>query len=103
MHRSATAVAGIALAAVLSGLGAAPAGAAPATSTPAASISRVQSQEPCRRTLPHYPEVHPGERSRAVRVLQCVINDTSLGPIVVDGWYGPQTRGAVRRLWGAFE
>jgi peptidoglycan hydrolase-like protein with peptidoglycan-binding domain len=108
MHRSATALAGLALATILSGVGAPSAHAvfptATTTETAAtAATARAQSHESCRRTLPRYPKVRPGERSRAVRVLQCVINDTSLGPIAVDGWYGPQTRGAIRRLWGAFE
>ena len=102
MHRSATALAGLALATILSGVGTSPVHAASPTPAPAAT-ARVQGPEPCRRTLPHYPKVRPGERSRGVRVLQCVINDTSLGPITVDGWYGPETRGAIRRLWGAFE
>jgi lysozyme family protein len=30
-----------------------------------------------------------------VRTLQCAINDTGLGPVVVDGYYGPQTKAAL--------
>src|SRR4051794_39788111 len=49
----------------------------------------------CRRTLPSYPVLHPGDRRPAVRTLQCAINDTGLGPVVVDGYYGPQTKKAL--------
>ena len=57
----------------------------------------------CRRTLAHYPVLHPGDRRRAVRTLQCALNDLGEGPVVVDGWYGPQTRAAVRRVERGFE
>jgi peptidoglycan hydrolase-like protein with peptidoglycan-binding domain len=45
--------------------------------------------------LPAYPELDPGDRSPAVRTLQCAINDLGLGPVVVDGYYGPQTKKAL--------
>lgn len=52
----------------------------------------------CRRTLPHYPELDPGDRRPAVRTLQCLVNDIGLGPVVVDGYYGPQTKDALTRI-----
>lgn len=57
----------------------------------------------CHRTLAHYPVLRPGARRPAVRTLQCVLNDDGYGPVAVDGWYGPQTRRAVRRVEGGFE
>ena len=60
----------------------------------AADGSTASSQE-CRRTLPAYPELDPGDRARAVRTLQCAINDLGLGPVVVDGYYGPETKKAL--------
>lgn len=57
----------------------------------------------CHRTLAHYPTLLPGDRRSAVRTLQCVLNDDGYGPVVVDGYYGPQTRSAVRRVEGGFE
>jgi peptidoglycan hydrolase-like protein with peptidoglycan-binding domain len=52
----------------------------------------------CRRTLAHYPLLDPGDRRPAVRTLQCTINDLGLGPVVVDGYYGPQTKKALTRV-----
>ena len=57
----------------------------------------------CRRTLPAYPEIEPGTTSRAVRTLQCVLNDTQFGPVTVDGFYGPETKAAIKELTGNFE
>lgn len=57
----------------------------------------------CQRTLASYPVLHPGARGPAVRALQCLLNDNHLGPVAVDGWYGPQTRAAVTRLESGFE
>lgn len=57
----------------------------------------------CHRTLAQYPVLHPGDRRPAVHTLQCALNDAGYGPVVVDGWYGPQTRAAVRRVEGGFE
>jgi peptidoglycan hydrolase-like protein with peptidoglycan-binding domain len=57
----------------------------------------------CHRTLAHYPVVNPGERSQAVRTLQCLLNDDGYGPVAVDGFYGPQTRAAVTRVEDGFE
>ena len=47
--------------------------------------------------------VHRGDRSAAVRTLQCLLNDDGYGPVAVDGWYGPQTRAAVTRVEDGFE
>jgi len=49
----------------------------------------------CRRTLASYPALDPGDRGPAVRTLQCVMNDLGLEPVVVDGYYGPQTKNAL--------
>jgi len=49
----------------------------------------------CRRTLEAYPELDPGDRAPAVRTLQCAINDLGLGPVAVDGFYGPETKKAL--------
>jgi peptidoglycan hydrolase-like protein with peptidoglycan-binding domain len=57
----------------------------------------------CRRTLATYPTLHPGDRRPAVRTLQCALNDLGPGHVVVDGFYGPQTRRAVARIEGQFE
>jgi peptidoglycan hydrolase-like protein with peptidoglycan-binding domain len=65
----------------------------PATAGPAA-VANVA----CKRTLPSYPELDPGDRGPAVRTLQCAINDLGLGPVVVDGYYGPQTKKALRKV-----
>ena len=76
-------------------------GASAAAVVPAASSSVVKPE--CRRTLPAYPEIQPGTTSRAVRTLQCVLNDTQFGPVTVDGFYGPETRAAIKRLTDNFE
>ena len=52
----------------------------------------------CRRTLGSYPSLDPGDRRPAVRTLQCAINDLGLGPVAVDGYYGPQTKNALTPL-----
>ena len=57
----------------------------------------------CNRTIAHYPVLLPGARRPAVRTLQCVLNDDGYGPVAVDGFYGPQTRAAVRRVEDGFE
>lgn len=57
----------------------------------------------CDRTLSTYPILRPGSSGRAVRALQCFLNDAGYGPVVVDGQYGPQTRAAVARLESASE
>ncbi len=56
----------------------------------------------CRRTLATYPTLHPGDRGPAVRTLQCALNDLGR-QVVVDGYYGPQTRRAVARIEANFE
>ena len=72
------------------------AGAGPA---PAAAGVRTQ----CHRTLPSYPILRPGDRKPAVRTLQCSLNDLGLGPVTVDGLYGPQTKAAVKKIVDGFE
>lgn len=57
----------------------------------------------CRRTLPAYPQLAPGDREPAVRTLQCAINDLGFGPVTVDGHYGPETRKALTPLVNARE
>jgi peptidoglycan hydrolase-like protein with peptidoglycan-binding domain len=57
----------------------------------------------CHRTLAHYPVLLPGDRRPAVRTLQCALRDAGYGPVVVDGFYGPQTRVAVARVEAGFE
>lgn len=59
--------------------------------------------EQCRRTLAAYPVLVPEDRGPAVRTLQCSLNDVGVGPVVVDGHYGPQTRAAVREVVDGFE
>ena len=83
------------------GLVAAPTPTADAAPAPAVAHARVQ----CHRTLPSYPTLRPGDRGRAVRTLQCSLNDLGLdvGPVVVDGSYGPQTKRAVRENVDGFE
>ena len=68
-----------------------------------AAPAAAEAQAPCRRTLPAYPEIEPGTTSRAVRTLQCVLNDTQFGPVTVDGFYGPETKAAIKELTGSFE
>jgi peptidoglycan hydrolase-like protein with peptidoglycan-binding domain len=57
----------------------------------------------CHRTLPTYPVLRPGDRGRSVATLQCALNDVGVGPVVVDGFYGPQTKAAVRKIVDTFE
>ena len=57
----------------------------------------------CSRTLPTYPVLRPGDRGRSVRSLQCALNDVGVGPVVVDGRYGPQTKAAVKEIVDGFE
>lgn len=64
----------------------------------AGSVAATVSATGCQRTLSNYPTVWPGDRGPAVSTLQCVLNDAGFGPVVVDGWYGPQTRAAVLRI-----
>jgi peptidoglycan hydrolase-like protein with peptidoglycan-binding domain len=73
-----------------------------ASAAPAAQQSSARTGS-CHRTLAHYPVLHPGDRRPAVRTLQCALNDAGYGPVVVDGFYGPQTRRAVSRVEGGFE
>jgi peptidoglycan hydrolase-like protein with peptidoglycan-binding domain len=82
---------------VASMLAAAPAQAAPAP------LHVAHRAAQCQRTLPSYPILHLGDRSPAVRTLQCSLDDLGLGPVVVDGYYGPQTRKAVYRIVSHFE
>ena len=62
-----------------------------------------QERATCHRTLAAYPRLAPGAQGRAVRTLQCVLNDAGFGPVTVDGDYGAQTRAAVKRVFGTFE
>jgi peptidoglycan hydrolase-like protein with peptidoglycan-binding domain len=97
LHRTAALLAPAALlAALLAGLLAPPAEAA---RPPVAAAPRVQ----CHRTLPSYPILQLGDRGPAVRTLQCSLNDLGLGPVVVDGYYGRQTRRAVWKIVSNFE
>jgi peptidoglycan hydrolase-like protein with peptidoglycan-binding domain len=59
----------------------------------------------CQRTLPSYPVLRPGDRGQAVRTLQCSLNDLDLevGPVLVDGYYGPETKAAVKEIVDGFE
>ena len=79
------------------GLSAPPAPAAP----PDGDLGVAKAQ--CRRTLPAYPEIEPRTTSRAVRTLQCVLNDTQFGPVTVDGFYGPETKAAIKSFTDNFE
>jgi len=72
-------------------------------STPEVAHASTSTTGPCRRTLPSYPILHLGDRGRAVRTLQCSLNDLDLGPVVVDGYYGRQTRRAVWQIVKNFE
>jgi peptidoglycan hydrolase-like protein with peptidoglycan-binding domain len=65
---------------------------------PASAQAPHAGKAECRRTLPAYPELDPGDRAPAVRTLQCAINDLGFGPVVVDGYYGPQTKKALKKL-----
>ena len=57
----------------------------------------------CQRTLASYPILTPGDRKPAVRTLQCSLNDVGVGPVAVDGFYGPQTKAAVKEITDGFE
>lgn len=90
----------IVLVAIATGLGLV---GAPASGAPPTSTTQARSAHWCHRTLSDYPILHPGDWRRAVRTLQCALRDTGYGPLVVDGWYGPSTRRAVRRVEAGFE
>ena len=68
-----------------------------------AAPAPAEARSACKRTLPAYPEIEPGTTSRAVRTLQCVLNDTQFGPVAVDGFYGSETKAAIKKLTGNFE
>jgi peptidoglycan hydrolase-like protein with peptidoglycan-binding domain len=74
-----------------------------AVPAPSGLPAPVADQARCRRTLPTYPQILPGTTSGAVRALQCVLNDTDLGPVTVDGTYGRQTQAAITKLTDGFE
>lgn len=63
-------------------------------------VAATGSTTSCQRTLSNYPTVWPGDRGPVVSTLQCVLNDAGLGPVVVDGWYNPQTSAAVLNSQG---
>jgi peptidoglycan hydrolase-like protein with peptidoglycan-binding domain len=69
----------------------------------AAPVEQVAAKPACARTLASYPILRPGDRSAAVRTLQCSLNDVGVGPVVVDGFYGPQTKAAVKKITDNFE
>jgi peptidoglycan hydrolase-like protein with peptidoglycan-binding domain len=75
--------------------------------SPAPAVQSVQTvaKAVCHRTLPSYPVLRPGDRGQAVRALQCSLNDLDLevGPVLVDGYYGPQTKAAVKEIVDGFE
>ena len=72
----------------------------PAEAAPAAPVA---ARAKCQRTLAAYPLLRPGDRTAAVRTLQCSLNDVGVGPVVVDGFYGPQTKAAVKVITDGFE
>jgi len=75
-----------------------------AVSTPeVAHGADARAHPQCRRTLGSYPVLHAGDRRPAVRTLQCALNDLGLGPVVVDGYYGPQTKRVVLGIVSQFE
>jgi peptidoglycan hydrolase-like protein with peptidoglycan-binding domain len=76
--------------------------AGPTEAAPAPHAARVAKPK-CNRTLPSYPVLKPGDRKEAVRTLQCSLNDVGVGPVVVDGYYGPQTKAAVKEITDGFE
>ena len=78
------------------------AGGTPAQAAPPAPVQQQQAAT-CHRTLASYPVLHKGDRRPAVKTLQCLLNDDGYGPLTVDGWYGPQTRAAIRDLESTFE
>ena len=74
--------------------------AGPAQAVP---YEQVVGKPKCQRTLASYPILRPGDRKAAVRTLQCSLNDVGVGPVVVDGFYGPQTKAAVKEITDGFE
>ena len=66
-------------------------------------VEHVAAKAKCQRTLASYPILRPGDRKAAVRTLQCSLNDVGVGPVVVDGFYGPQTKAAVKEITDGFE
>jgi len=76
--------------------------AAPTQAAPGHHTARAAKPE-CARTLASYPILKPGDRRAAVRTLQCSLNDVGVGPVVVDGFYGPQTKAAVKEITDGFE
>jgi peptidoglycan hydrolase-like protein with peptidoglycan-binding domain len=75
----------------------------PGLSTPVSAHQPPTRKAACQRTLAAYPTLRPGDRKPAVRTLQCSLNDLGLGPVVVDGFYGPQTKAAVKTIVDGFE
>jgi peptidoglycan hydrolase-like protein with peptidoglycan-binding domain len=74
------------------------------TATPSVASEPTQAAAAqCHRTRPAYPGIKPGTKSGAVRSLQCVLNDAGFGPVTVDGFYGPETQAAVKKLTDGFE
>jgi peptidoglycan hydrolase-like protein with peptidoglycan-binding domain len=71
--------------------------------TPSATDDPGSVSGDCTRTLPAYPELSPGAQGRAVRALQCFLNDADFGPVTVDGVYGAQARAAMKRLEATYE
>jgi len=78
-------------------------GPAPSAVSASPVAAKAQSKAQCHRTRPGYAEIKPGTTSGAVRTLQCVLNDAGFGPVTVDGFYGPETRGAVEDFTDGFE
>jgi len=82
--------------AVLALAGSTLAAALPAGPAQAGAVQEVRlAGATCQRDLGFYPTLSPGAQGRAVRGLQCFLNDAGAGPVAVDGNYGPQTKGAV--------
>jgi peptidoglycan hydrolase-like protein with peptidoglycan-binding domain len=101
MPRTITAgLAAIAASLAFAPVGTTPAGAATASS---ASASASASASGCHRTLASYPVLHAGDRRKAVRTLQCLLNDDGYGPVTVDGIYGEETKAAIDDLESSFE
>lgn len=93
----------IALLSVLVGLITAATGLLAPASSAVSAAPHAPAETGCHRTLAHYPVLLPGDRGAAVRTLQCALNDAGRAPVVVDGFYGPQTRAAVRHIEAGFE
>ena len=75
----------------------------PGLDGPASAAEPRAARPACHRTLPTYPIVRPGDRGRSVATLQCSLNDVGVGPVAVDGFYGPQTKAAVKQVVDTFE